>query len=164
MKRTNWREIVEIVGVISIVASVLLLAMEVRQANQIASSELELNLQQGFMQMNHERASNPDFAQLFAKTARPNEHLITATEREQMRGLAWHYVNICVAAQSAFDNDLLSDSQIDSYAAGLQWTIDNHPGLHPHFTVIYETFPTIRDLRVFAPLRELVAGRQTDNQ
>ncbi|MDX1507704.1 MAG: hypothetical protein R3358_05455 [Woeseiaceae bacterium] len=164
MKNTNWREIVEIVGVVSIVASVLLLAMEVRQANQIAGSELELNLQQGFMQMNHERASNPAFAQLFAKTARPTDHLITATEREQMRGLAWHYVNICVAAQSAFDNDLLSDSQFKAYADGLQWTIDNHPGLHPHFVAIYESFPTIQEMRVFAPLRELVEAHRTSNQ
>jgi hypothetical protein len=45
MENRHLRETVEIIGVISIVASLLLVAWEVRQANRIAAAEIEMQIQ-----------------------------------------------------------------------------------------------------------------------
>jgi hypothetical protein len=91
MKNRHLRETVEIIGVISIVASLLLVAWEVRQANRIAAAQIEMQLAHGFNEMNMSRATTPDFARLFPKLNSPGNHLVTATEESQLQGLAWHF-------------------------------------------------------------------------
>ena len=44
MKSKNWRDVAEIVGVISIVAGLVLVAWEVRQANNIAATQMVMDL------------------------------------------------------------------------------------------------------------------------
>ncbi len=155
MRNSHLREIVEIVGVISIVASLLLVAWEVRQSNRIAASEIEMQLAQGFNEMNMSRATTPDFARLFPKMSAPGSHLVTATEESQLRGLAWHFVNLYFAAQIAHDNGLLDPRRLDTYRLDLQLTLDRFPGLHPAFLQIYDEFPEMREMPVFAPLAAL---------
>jgi hypothetical protein len=155
MRSSHLREIVEIVGVISIVASLLLVAWEIRQSNRIAAAEIEMQLAQGFNEMNIGRATMPDFARLYPKMSAPESHLVTATEESQLRGLAWHYVNLYYAAQIAHDNGLLGPRRLDTYRLDLQQTLDRFPGLHPEFLRIYGAFPEMRDLPVFAPLATL---------
>ena len=88
MNRRHWRETVEIVGIISIVASVLIVAWEIHRANRIAVAGIEMRLNQGIAELHGERALAPDFARLFPKLGSPEGHLITATEASQIKGLA----------------------------------------------------------------------------
>lgn len=160
MRRTNWREIVEIIGVISIVASLLLLATEVRQSNRIASTELEVQLIDLFNENNRERAFNTEYAKLFAKLQEPDAHLITATEQQQIRGLAWHYVNTFYVAQTAYNNGLLTQNQLEEYKEDLQATMDRYPALVPHFLDIRESRSWIGAHSIYSPIMEL----ETENQ
>lgn len=155
MRNSHLREIVEIVGVISIVASLLLVAWEIRQSNRIAAAEIEMQLANGFNEMNMRRATTPDFAKLFPKMSAPGSHLVTATEESQLKGLAWHFVNLYFVAQVAHDNGLLSARRLDTHRIDLQETLDRFPGLHPAFLQIYDEFPEIRGMPVFAPLAAL---------
>lgn len=155
MKNSHLREVVEIVGVISIVASLLLVAWEIRQSNRIAAAEIEMQLAHGFNAMNMSRATTPDFAKLFPKMSAPGSHLVTATEESQLRGLAWHFVNLYFAAQIAHDNGLLEHRRLDTYRLDLEQTLDRFPGLHPAFLQIYDAFPEMRNMPVFEPLAAL---------
>ncbi len=164
MKKTNWREVVEIVGVVSIVGSLLLLATEVRQSNRIANSEMEMNLAKNYNIIQHERATNPDFAKLYAKISNPDAHLITATEREQIRGLAWHYVNVFWAAQSAYENGVLSHEQLEAYINDFRSILKRHPALVEHFVFIRGEMPAMREKAVYQPINNLVDKASADNQ
>lgn len=157
MKNTHLRETVEIIGVISIVASLLLVAWEVRQANRIASAQIEMQLAQGFNEMNMSRAMTPDFARLFPKLNSPGNHLVTATEESQLQGLAWHFTNLYYSAQIAHDNGLLDPQRLDMYRLDLAKTLDRFPGLHASFLQIYSSFPEMRSMPVFQPLSDLEA-------
>ena len=158
MKNRHLRETVEIIGVISIVASLLLVAWEVRQANRIAAAEIEMQLAQGFNAMNMSRATVPDFAKLFPKMTAPGNHLVTATEASQLQGLTWHFVNLYYSAQIAHDNGLLDARRLDMYRQDLVQTLDRFPGLHEPFLQIYGAFPEIQSMTVFQPLRNLEPG------
>lgn len=164
IKDRNWREIVEIVGVIGIVASILLLAMEVRQSNRIASSEIELEIAAGFNVENHERAFNPEYARLYAKILDPDSHLITATEQQQMRGLAWHYINMFYAAHRAHNNGLLTDETFQAYVDDMAGNVQRFRGLAPHYLAIREISPWINELSIFEPISELDPEHPTENQ
>jgi hypothetical protein len=152
MKNSHLREVVEIVGVISIVASLLLVAWEIRESNRIATAEIEMELAHSFNEMNMIRATTPDFAKLYPKMSAPGSHLVTATEDSQLRGLAWHYVNLYFVSQVAHNHGLLDARRLETYRLDLQQTLDRFPGLHPAFLQIYDAFPEMRNMPVFAPL------------
>jgi len=164
MKNINWREIVEIVGVVSIVGSLLLLATEVRQSNNIASATMDANLGAEYNRINFERASNADFAKLYAKMADPASHLITATENEQIEGVAWTYLNIYWSAQAAHDNGLMSDGQLQGYATDLALLLERRPALQEHFVFFVDDIPGMSDAPVFSAVTELMAEEASENQ
>lgn len=161
MKNSHLREIVEIVGVISIVAALLLVAWEIRQANRIAAAGVEMRLDRGLEEMSLRRATSPDFAKLFPKLAAPASHLVTATEESQIRGLAQHLVNTYYAAQEAHDQGLLDAQGLDSFRQDLARTLERLPGLVPAVRRIHDSIPEMQDMPVFQPLRDIEVRRET---
>ena len=161
-KGNHLKEIVEIVGVVSIVASLLLVAWEIRQANQLAKSDVASRLQQSIIEINSRRAVSPDFAKLFPKLAAPESHLITATEISQIEGLTWHFVNVYRAAQIAYDNRILSIDELANYRDDLARLIETYPGLRQPLLDIYDTLPVIREMAVFEPVAALAATRSQE--
>jgi hypothetical protein len=162
MKNSHWREIVEALGGVCIVAVLLLIAVELRESNRVAARVASATQQQvlmdrlGMIQM--ARASDPEVAKLFAKLTAPKGHLITATDTSQINAVARQYLNIYQSAQVAFENDLLSEQQLAVFAADLENTIKNYPGLKDHLIDIFDEFPAYKDEAVFAPLATLAVG------
>lgn len=162
MKDRHLREIVEIVGVISIVAALLLVAWEIRQSNRIAVAEIEMRLGDEFDELHLQRATKPDFAKLYPKMNSPGKHLVTATEESQIQGLAEHLVNLYYSAQVAHDNGLLDAQGLESYRQDLAQTLERLPGLAPAIVRIHESTLEMRAMPVFQPLRDLEARRVPD--
>ena len=158
----HLKEIVEIVGVVSIVASLLLVAWEIRQSNRIAGAEVVLNLAGQFDEIHGERATSPEVAKLYPKLSAPESHLVTATERSQMEGLAWRYVNSYVAAQVAYDNGIMSREHFERYLSDAEALVDAYPGLHP-FLLRVADVRGVRSMEVLRPVVTL-AEKATNNQ
>ena len=159
MKERHLREIVEIVGVISIVAALLLVAWEIHQANRIAVAKVEMQLDQGLDALHLRRATTPDLAKLYPKMRAPGNHLVTATEESQIAGLAEHLAGIFYSAQVAADNGLLGPQGLDAYRQDLARTLEQLPGLVPAFARIHDATPEMQAMPVFQPLREFEARR-----
>ena len=157
MNDKHLREFVEIVGVISIVAALLLVAWEIHEANRLAAADIEIRLDHGFDELNLRRATTPDFAKLFPKLSAPENHLVTATEESQIEGLAQHLLDICYSAQVAHDRGLIDPRELESYRQDLMRTLDRLPGLIPAMLRIHESNPAMRTMPVFQPLRVLEA-------
>ena len=138
-KNNHLKEIVEIVGVVSIVTSLLLVAWEIRQTNRITTAGLVLELSTQMNEIDRDRARSPNVAKLYPKLRSPESHLVTATESSQMAGLAARYVDVLIAAQDAYDERLLDREQFDRYAALARSVVDDYPGLHPHLLEVLES-------------------------
>ena len=163
MQRRHIREVVEIVGVVSIVASLLLVAWEVRQSNGIAATDIQLRVGEQFNDLHRVRMTSPEVAKLYPKLASPQNHLVTATEKSQIEGLAWHYVNVYLAAQIAHDNGLTSSKQFKNYSAGAAALVNAYPGLHAPLLQIYGTLPTMHDMEIFRPIAVLAAQQDEEH-
>lgn len=163
MHRVQFRETVEIVGVVSIVASLLLVAWEVRQSNRIAGTEVMLKLSEQFNEIHSDRVISPEFAKLYPKMASPENHLVTATENSQMEGLAWRYVNIYLSVQVAYDHGLISRRHFERIASGGAALVENYPGLHPHLVGVTAAIPETQSLEILQPFAELAARQQEES-
>ena len=156
MNNKNWRNIVELVGIISIVAGLALVAWEINQANNIAKAQMVMDLAAQANEFNSATFGNPEVAELAKAMSDPNHNDISEIQESMMAGVAWHFTNVFWSAQRAYDNGVLGDDDIRNYQASVAWHIDNHPGLKPTFMIIYDTAPWLRDMYVFQPLVEMV--------
>lgn len=159
----HLREAVEIVGIVSIVASLLLVAWEVRQSNRIATTDVVLRLHEQFNNVHAMRLTSPEFAKLYPKIAAPGSHLVTATENSQMEGLAWHYVNIWISAQVAYDQGLVNRQQFERYRNGAASLVRRYPGLHPHLVNVSAAIPAAPTMEILRPVIELATQSQADS-
>ena len=164
MKHTNWREIVEVVGVVSMVAALLLLALELRQSNSIAKAEVELQLAATYRDIHATRYTDTDFAQLFPKIEAPQAHLITATDKSRMQALAWNLANVYWSAQIAFDKGLLDQAALARYQHEVDTTLQRWPGLRQHFVDLYESSPHLHGASIFEPVAVLARESQQNSQ
>ena len=162
MKSKNWRDIAEIVGIISIVVGLILVTWEVRQANNIAKAQMVLDIATQANEFNGATFANPDVAELLTAISDPDYVDYSETQESMMNGVAWHFANIFWSAQRAYDNGLLGDDDILMYQSSLAWQIENLPGLKPAYRSIYETAPWIRDMYVFLPLLEISCESEND--
>ena len=162
MKDRNWREIAELVGMISIVAGLVLVAWEVRQANNIAKAQMVMDINSQANEFNTATYANPDVADLAAAITNPDDFEFSETQESMMVGVAWHFANIFWVAQIAYDNGLLGEDEIRNYQASVAWHIENRPGLRPAFTEVYDTAPWLREMYVFQPLVEMVCKTRGD--
>jgi hypothetical protein len=156
MKEMKWGKFAELIGAVSIVAGLILVAWEIHQANNIAKAQVVLELAAQANEFNSATFENPEVAELSRAMSDPDHIDSSETQKSMMTGVAWHFTNIFWSAQRAYDNGLLGDDDIQNYQASVAWHIDNHPGLKPAFMVVYDTAPWVRDMYVFQPLVEMV--------
>lgn len=159
MTKRHWRELVEIVGVVGIVAAVLILAGQIRQSNKIAAAETEIQLAETYNLLHVEQASNPNFAKLFPKLEAPAAHLTTTTEAAQIRGIAWHYVTHLRSVSDAYENGLISRKARNEYIADFTDNFERWPGIRSHYVAIYTETEALQGLEVFAPIAEYIAAQ-----
>lgn len=150
---------VEIVGVVGVIASMILVAAELRHANEIAATLAELTLAEQHNVLHRERASNPDLAKLFPKLESPDAHLITATDVSQMRGIASYQINLLESVQNAFKDDLISRKVRDAYIDDLARSIEKWPGIRPYYVEIYETREALHGHIEFGPIADYIASQ-----
>jgi hypothetical protein len=162
MKDRNWRNVAELVGMVSIVAGLVLVAWEIRQANNIARAQMVMDINSQANEFNTATYEIPDVADLAAAISNPDYVEYSKTQKSMMRGVAWHFSNIFWVAQIAYDNGLLGEDEIRNYRSSVAWHIENHPGLQPAFIFIYDTAPWIREMYVFEPLVEMVCDTRGD--
>lgn len=163
MTNRHWRELVEIVGVVGIVAAMILVASELREGNRIAAAQAELQINEQSSLLHFARASDPDVAKLFPKLIDPEAHLTTATDASQIRGIAWHSVNTLLSVHSAYKNDLISRKVRNNYIAELAHTLEQWPGIRPHYVDIYENLESIQGLAEFQPIADYIATLTPQN-
>lgn len=157
MRKTNWREIVEVIGIVSIVAALLLVAWEIRQANRAVRAEVGMQLAAAQGEIHAARFRSAEFAQLFPKIKAPEAHLITATDASRIEALAWHLASFYWSVQIAYDGGLLGADGFAHHARELAATLDRWPALKPPMAALYAVSPEFRDLEIFAPVAKLPA-------
>ena len=164
MTNRHWRELVEIVGVVAIVAGLILVASELRQSNRIAAAQAELKIGESFNVLNQARATDSEFAKLFPKLEDPESHLITATDASQIRGIAMHLTNAQWAVHRAYKKELISRQVLDSYVSDFANTLEQWPGIRSDLVDLYQQHNWMRQSAVYKPIADYITAEATEIQ
>lgn len=161
MNNENWRDVAEIVGIVTIVAGLILVAWEVRQANNIARTQVVMELASQANEFNSSAFASSDVADLLTVISDPEGVDISETQESMIASVAQHFANLFRAAQRAYDNGVLGDDDILMYQSSLAWHLESLPGLRPAYVTIYDNTPWLREMYVFQPLVELACGSES---
>ena len=104
----------EIISAAAVVVSLIFVGFEIRQSNNLATSEAVLSLNSEINEANHLVVANADLAELFAKALGGDETL-SAAELMRLESFGKSRMNTWEAAWIAHNREFVDDSSFDAY-------------------------------------------------
>lgn len=142
---------VELIGLFAVVASLLLVAYEVRQSNRIAQATTTYELGRDINQFNELGYSDVGFAALLIELTK-DEAELTEVQALQARLLAHRFVNIWTTQETAYKNGLLTSEQFAATKRDVVTVKTEFPGLSSDWEHVFASQPSLRELGVLRPL------------
>ena len=133
MTITN-KQIIEIVGLIAVVFSLLFLSFEIRQSNKIATASAEGETREWAREVRTRIAENPEYASLMLKLRNDNNEL-SPLEEERAYAHAVQYISVWSQANAAFENGVLSDYSFGINLRDIGLNMSRYPGLVKFFAM-----------------------------
>ena len=152
------KEIVEIVGLVTIVASLLFLAIEVRQSNRIAIASTEIGIRTLYAEQNRNISSNIDVARLLSKAKNPDSDM-SEVERLQLLTIAMDGLNVWLSIETACDNEMVQAATCAELVDDIRTNVSSFPGMQPVWRSLLEDYPSLGSTVVYATI-----GRALENQ
>ncbi len=137
---TRWRAIGETVALSAVVISVLLLTWEVSQANRLAETTVQQEINQQFNEFNLAVASDPGLAEFMATLSQEGNPELTKIEHERALGLGIWQRNAWMSTSIAYSKGLVSERSHQSMLKDIRWVAENYPVLKPYLRLGAETY------------------------
>lgn len=154
--KIDAKQSVEIVGVLAVVITLLVLAYELRQSNQLARTATRQEITASYAALNESIYGDPAFAALAAELRNPNFEP-DIVEVEQVQAYLMRNVNIWVAVENAYNNDHYSETNFQSTLDDIRSNLNSWPGMHRFWIEFFESYPTLSsNYQVFSYAQELL--------
>ena len=152
MEHSRIRQLMEAIGGVTLIASVIFLALQVRQGNQIARAETTRELISLLNEFHGDAVSDPTTTNLLLTLTAPTPQL-TPTEVLQVRHLVTRLSNVFNTAHDAYEEGLLPPDRYAAFTAGVRGYMRDYPGLITPLRRRVEQ-NEMQDREVWAPLFE----------
>ena len=139
MVNINRNRLIEYVGILAVLLSLLFVAFEIRQSNRIAIGNASMEMTQMLLELNRSLREDPEISALVTKLSE-NEGGLTPTESQMADALAFEYINVWSAAGRAYENGLILEESFINYMSGISAELDRFPGLAPHFIRLQQLY------------------------
>jgi hypothetical protein len=152
MKITTTQTI-EIIGITSVVISLMFVAYQIQQTNQIAIVTTELETMNNFSSLNEALFGDSEFSSLLTRSMQPG---YTPTENEVTRLRSWVFRmhNIWLAAGTAFENDMLSETTYESVLNDISFNIGINPYLRSFHREIISNYTALGETSIYQALQQ----------
>lgn len=154
--KTTVRELRDVIGLVAVVASLLVLAYEVRESNRIARSTISYELANNYSELNEVVWTDPDVAYLRANVRDP-DYVPTAIETERLIAEIRRLMNVWGAVESAYRNGHQTREQFDVMLAAVGAHLADCPAVHPLWRQELDRHPGLTGYEFYERAREAIA-------
>ena len=152
----NWEAvgaIAEILGALTVVATLAYLAQQVRLSNRIAIASSEIELRNNFSPTNEAMYGNIEIAQLLTRARNPAAEF---DDIEQLRLTAFlrQLFNNWLAIQTAYENGLTSKATYEGIFDDVKNTMKGVPGINFVFRQLVDDYPALAGTKLVAFINE----------
>ena len=158
----NWDAIgaiAEILGAVSVLATLIYLAHQIKQSNKIATASSEISIRDNFGAINSAIYEDEAIAVLFVSAENPN-HEFGKVERVRLRMILTQLVNVWHSIEVAYDNGMASEASYNNIFDDVNQVTTGSPALKPIFLELIDSFPSLGSSKLFTALRN---ASESDN-
>ena len=157
----NSKQIVEAVGILAVVFSLLLVAFEIRQANRIAVVNTEFALRDNYHDTNIALLNNPDMVDFAVRATTSGEPLEGGDE---IRAVVWTYIhlNTWVATALAYENGVSTEETYGNILDNIENVIGrSSPEMRKIWRGSIDSFPSLQDKPIFQHANTVLTRYET---
>ena len=152
----NWDAIgvfAEVVGVITVIATLLYLGRQIAQTNRISRSTALRDLQLKYDALYTIVASDDGMAELAAKMARQHYEPESEIERQKLDHLASLLASMWYSVEFAYEEGQMSEREYQIYCEDVSGRCKSWPAIGPYIRHNVDfRWPTARNLPILKPL------------
>ena len=152
--KIDSNKLVELVGVLAVVLSVLFLAYEVNQSNKIAIATMEYEIRNNLTTLNELGMTDTAWAELSVNMGNP-DYKMTAVERFKAGHFMSRMVNIWQATAEAYDRGLVSETTYNLLVKNdIRWFVFSRPAIHDSLYKFIDAYPSAKNLETIRTLKQ----------
>ena len=136
-------------GGIAVVATLIYLAVHVRQSTKQGAADFTYMFSSEFMRMHETTLKSPEVAALLVKLT--GDDALTPLEETRAVAYANRLTNQWLSAEVAFTKGLLEPDYFVALQADVGRALAERPRLRPHFEAVIEHYPLMRRMKIFEP-------------
>ena len=151
----NWDAVgavSEMLGVIAIVATLLYLAKQIVQTNQIAKAAVARELQEQYAGIYTLLATDPTIQDLVTRLRDPGYVVQSEQEEEQIEGFITLLLGVWLTTGIAYEQGQIELKQYRMYRDDIGVKLSKWPGLVPHAKRIIRKYPDGAGFDIFKEL------------
>ena len=148
------KSLIESIGITAVIASLLFVAYEIRQANRIALGTTSNELNRNWMAINELDVTDAGVRALLIALSDENFIPKDEMQREQAEGYARLMLNNWVAIEEAYNNGIASDALYMMASEDVRAHVAKRPGI----VRIYKTVTSHFDLSQYSLLEPLLSA------
>lgn len=145
----------ETISVIAVVFSLLFVAFQIRQSNDIAISTNENEVRANFSALNEAIMLNPELAELLYKSEDP-QYFAEGRDRVILMSYIARNLNAWRTAVNSYQIGLLSQLSYDAVFDDIRFGIEQRPGLNSLLRDFLGQYPSRSNDPIFSYINELL--------
>ena len=151
----NWENggvIAEIASAIGVIITLAYLAHQITQTNRIAKAAVVRDLEQKYIDLYTQIASDTEFARFVTKLRDANYLADSAVEDEMQYNFALLLASIWLCCQIAFDKGQIDKATFQIYLDDVESKLARWPAIKLHTKKVLESYLTAKDMEIFKPI------------
>lgn len=149
-------QIVALIANVGVIAGIVFLALELRQANRIAVASTEINIRSNLSAINESVYGNESLSRLLAKATEADARL-TSEEVIRLESFVRRLLNAYLALETAHFSGLAPKMTYESIESDIRGTLSTWPALRPLFRQIADLYPSHGASHVYETLGRVLA-------
>ena len=154
VKSTSVVNIIEILGIFTVIVSLLFVAYEINQANKIAMVDSEQAIWENFSAINELIMGNTEFAQLMHNMT-DEDAVFSDNDLEKVRALVRRLTNAWSAAENSYNSGMLTEQTYQLLYDDVRNLLITYPGSRQAWRELLDLYPNLTS-GFFAYSRELL--------
>ena len=150
----NQNSLIESIGIAAVIASLLFVAFEIRQANRIAIGTTSNELNRNWMAINELYVVDAEVRALIVAMSDEDFTPKDELQREQAEGYARLILNNWIAIEEAYNNGIASDAFYKTASEDVKAFVAKRPGI----VRVYKTVASQYDLTQYKLLEPLLGA------
>jgi hypothetical protein len=154
MKRPTIKTAAEAAGIIAIVVSLILLAMEINQSNKIAIASIQYDILSDYNEYHRQVLADPELGAFVARLKIADDIALSPGDQARAHAFVTIFINIWFVIETAHDEGQLTDDTYQVYLEDARGTLVTYPKSVPYFLESIQSSPSLHRLEIFQPIFE----------